>query len=109
MSVSDLKQYIQLYNRNIKVTKDMKMIVEKNELLQLATLVQTQMKSVMSTKYDLICNICHDSPVSQVYTTCMVWFIRVFVHMCVYMICMYVCMYVCLFVHMCVYMICMYE
>lgn len=57
MSVGELKRFLAQYN--ITATN----IVEKQELVELAQdFVVNKLPDVLSTKYDLVANICHDSP-----------------------------------------------
>jgi U4/U6.U5 tri-snRNP-associated protein 2 len=57
MSVGELKRFLARYNISAGN------VVEKQELVELAQdFVVNKLPDLLSTKYDLIANICHDSP-----------------------------------------------
>ena len=65
MSISSLKQFIKDNGSNETVRNKLPNIVEKQELIDTAKVTASNKRLVYSTKYDLISNICHDSPMGQ--------------------------------------------
>jgi U4/U6.U5 tri-snRNP-associated protein 2 len=64
-SISDLKEIVRKYGSPSNVSK-LPSIIDKSELIDLATIVVSDSNSqqLLSSKYDLLSNICHDSVVA---------------------------------------------
>lgn len=63
MSILELKSYISKSSSD--QAKQMSVIIDKEELVCLARAISDQQRRIFGTKYDLICNICHDSVIGQ--------------------------------------------